>query len=407
MNYILERLAEIEDVGQRRAEADRLCSLENSIPTGTHNPPMWYCDGRDYEVKHTLRREYNYFKRLRKICEGKLPPSIKQSYDLFCRNAAQVKFLLERTLEERRELPIHNFFPFCFDFNGEIHKIFSGVESDLELDKIIFDSFIVGRGGFAMVYPAHSTGGEKYALKLFYPEIFESPDPACLDRRMYEIRLISENLKSQQELWKRKPFLAIRAFSGEESGYFAFIRDYAKGDSVLDILQTEPEKLTPKLNGRILFVYAEMLCELHSQNKVFIDHGWDEVIVSDDDNIGICDFDFVTPVKKLEKGIKYPSHTHFCSREYLTNEMPTFSGDLESFALMAHRLLLSHDYLKRGDDDSSSHHARENRRAYPAKARDLLPKPLREIMPALISYPRDNSIKALDFFNAIKASFNL
>ena len=95
----------------------------------------------------------------------------------------------------------------------------------------------------------------------------------------------------------------------------------------------------------------------------------------------------------------------FASREQLAGVKPTVKGDLESLASMAH-CLIHRDYFI--DSDSHTTHQRlaeDNFRVYPRTFQEKAPPHLREVMTALLTYPRNDDVTIADFKTAIAADF--
>jgi hypothetical protein len=414
--YILEKLKEIDNLEKRTEEAERLVEcFSDRIRNGAWNPPMPWSHGysNDDDIKRWLQEEEKFYEQVKDLCGGKLPKLVDEGYEKYKKNRKHAEELLQKERFERNKLNLHEFFPYWEDFDKVIHKILRGARTDIPLEELTFSNEMIGKGGFGTLYKTRDKGGKEYALKLFHPSMFFYSEVANARRAV--INLARENLTSQKNAPSERPFIPIRTISFDKDNYdhelyppLAYIMDFFQGESIEAILKHDKNKLKDKkLVGNTLLTYATMLEMLHYQKKVFMDNNWGGVLVRDEE-IGICDCDFITPIEKLSNYKDFPGHRSYFSREHLLKQLPSYVGDLEGFALMIDELFYGKPIIETIHQQiAHEEKAKENKRKYSESRINKLPDNLRQIVPLLISYPRDDSITATDFVSAIKKDFGL
>jgi hypothetical protein len=240
---------------------------------------------------------------------------------------------------------------------------------------------------------------------------------------------IKENIISHIDDLSEKPFLAPLIIPDHAHWY---VMEFGRGETVESRMRRE--HIDHETAGRILLTYGQMLKQLHAKQMCFVDNQWRSVLVCDDD-VRVCDYDLVSSVEDLnhhsvtkeflfgpEK--EEVEHRHFarfvhtlcysCREVYVRDAPRNHSSDLESFALMADRLIIGDHFIGADGEHwtegmrkeaEQRKAAEENQRAYAKHRAAKLPKHLRQIIPGLIQYPRDDSITAADFVAAIKLDY--
>ncbi len=413
--YILEELGKIKPLKGRQEEAVRLFRcFDNHIPTGGSNPPIYPGDlESDGGIRENEKWAESFYQQIRDLCGGNLPAEIQKLYGEFQKNRARTEELLSLSTENRRKLEIHERFPYWNNFNGAVHNIFKnsyGCWSTVDLEAITFLPDIIAKGGFATIYTAEDKEGKKYALKLFYP--LETFPTGFRERnnREKDYNQIAQNIWVQRELFSKEPFAYLRAAPCPKSGYGAargYLMDFIPGQTIRESLESKLV-LPDEFIGRVLMTYAQMLDSLHSQNKLFVDNNWGAVIANNG-NIKICDYDFVTSVENVASDEFHVFEARYGSREHYLKKGLNASSDLEGFSLMIDHILVRASFLAYSWEDQEKNRAiaKSNKRRYPGARIAKLPNQLKRMVPALINYPRDNSITAKDFVSAIKEDYKI
>lgn len=408
--FVVEKLEEMETVEQRIAEAPRLFSIfmGQYVPTGAINPRCWHLnkDPSDSRIREGFGYYDDFWEKVKELFDGTLPEEIESHYKNFCRNLKRTKELLELDDSARRTLLIHEMFPFWGNFNEAVHKMFRHKWEDFNVSELNFSTEPLGTGGYASIYKAKQ---KPYVLKLFHhlARFNGGLGDQQIRRRQYE--LINHNIGENKELFHKEPFIPVRAnsyiYRGDLNGdTVAYVMDFFEGESFSKIIEKVPEKLNKELVGKALLTYALMLEKVHALNKVFIDPAWDNLLVKGDE-MKICDVDFLTSIDKLDGNLLFPAHQAYASYEHCISQQPTFSGDLEGLALMAHHAIIGESFIDTSTWETQYENrkkAKANQRNYTSKYKKRLSKNLRDIVTPLITYPRDNSITASDFVSAIK-----
>lgn len=304
--------------------------------------------------------------------------------------------------EETRKLNIHDFSPYCEDFDGEVRKLFAGGTGEINPNVLTFFNHLIGRGGFANIYLSLDKNGRKYASKLFYP-YFMVPSREK-NKHHGLVNLVRDNISSNSDVLKQDFFNRTRLISGSNNesvplGYVTDFFDGEEGNSLLGKMTKQQDVV-----GNVFLTYSKMLSYLHQNGLVFVDNNLGSILFNGE-NVKICDSDFISD------GIfpiSVPYHPHYISREQVLDRDHTPSADLEGLALMVHHVIFNQpflDYSETSEEIKDS--AEKNIRVYGKSFRKGLPKNLRQIVPALIDYPRDDSITASDFSSAVKEDFHL
>jgi hypothetical protein len=411
MNYILETIGKIKDPLERRREAERLLQVFDDpvrpeIPRGyaVFNP--FNADvGR--LTRQVYERGISFFTELKSFFGDNPPTLFVRLYERFRRNYEHMAKLSEMGLFQIYDLPTHQIFPFFDDFYGSVMQV-ERVWSDINLKEIKFKPDFIARGGFADIYRVEDQEGRKYALKLF--RSMTQMRPISWDLHQKVVRYSLENVYKKRVLFSQKPFTRPRAVTDSRfGGPKWYLSDFFDGDSIGKRLDQDENLASDRvLAGRVLIVYAEMIKKLHSLNALFIDNNWDSVLFNDTD-VAICDYDLVTKAEDMANqpfiGI---GHLIYWSREhFLRDGINSAQSDLESFALMIDHLLYGKSLLDIENRLYNRRCAEGNRRDY-ERARELRLTPqLRQVVPCLIRYPRDESITIDDFIAAIKQDFQV
>lgn len=412
--YILEKLKEIESLEARRTETVRLFKcFYDSIPTSGFNPAVCMDNLDDADVRKCDVWGEKFYEQILDLCEGSLPIEIQKLNDEFKVNRTRTEELLNLSREDRRKLETHELFPYWSKFDNTVHELFNnyyGSWHNIDLEKITFLPQIIAKGGFATIYAAEDIDKRKYALKLFHPL---SRFPIGLGDRNARERScaqIAKNLNANKELVSLEPFASLKAFPYVKSQYDpikCYLMDFIQGQTVRDSLENNI-KLSPDSIGRIFLTYAKMLDSIHAQNKLFVDNNWGAVIANNDE-ARICDYDFITSIENVSEDKFHVHELRYGSQEHYLREGLNPVSDLESFALMIDHLLVGDSLIgadwKEGTKNETA--AKENKRKYLKERRTKLPRQLKKIIPRIISYPRDNSITAKDFVEAIKQDYQV
>jgi serine/threonine protein kinase len=185
--------------------------------------------------------------------------------------------------------------------------------------------------------------------------------------------------------------------------------EFFKGRDV-SILLKENRNLArnKELAGRILIAYADMLFYLHSQDLIFIDNALESILVNENE-VKICDYDLVSHVRDaasedhFTRGVR---HVLYASKEQVLNEGAGKISDLEDFALMMDHFFTGEPLIKnyRAEKEHIKQ-ACENKREY--KKSHMLPAHLKDVIRALLTYPREEKITIDDVREAIKLEFKI
>ena len=424
LSYIIEELEKIPDVSKRLKELDRLIPIfYDRLPSGHYNPND-FNSASDTELRRYFNDEKRQFKRLFEVCEYNISPNAARLYSRWMRNVGHSFEILE--LNKNCSLKLHELFPYWDDFNKQIHHMMKHAHSDIDISKLKFENDFIASGGFGEIYyvkdpectndDGNQVGRNNgYILKLFYPN-FHYPLVDKLHNMIKTMSLVRDNIHDQKY---KNPlpdaFLKIHSFAtlyhAEYETSWAYISDYFPGTNVFKMLMDKDKRLSDEsLKGRILFTYADVMKTLHENNRLYIDNGLDSILVNNEDShiIRLCDPDMITDMTRLRDDMQYVHHYMYRSQESFNAAMPTKSSDLESFALMAHNLIIGESYLEITDDVMINLKiAKANHRVYQNSFVKLLPKNLAELLHGLITYPKAENITANDFVQAIKSDYKM
>ena len=411
MNYILSELEKISDPEEKRREAKRLLKVFDSPARGEIPRGIWTPSDYWPELKKTERilgEGEEFFRDLGQIFGENKPEVFLDIYSRFQRNARQMRKLSSLDVFKRKDLPHDEFYPFFEGFNEVIHRQFRrGWHGNppLGIDNLTFTPEIIGRGGFGIVYYAHDSEGHKFALKLFYLDSQRS----MISFRNSEISQTLENLAGHlKDIEDYDGFVKPRFISSDWNS-LAHITDFFEGENLRKMMENPNWKTNPEVAGRILSRYAEALCYLHQKGLLLIDHNPGNILVSRSD-VKFCDYDFISSKQELEGDCPATKirTLAYASRENLLSETQRELSDLEGFAMVIHHLLDEKFLLDIEDYDKEKREAdiaRLNKRKYHAPP--TIPSNLKQVMKSVLTYPRDDSIKASDFRQAIREDYGI
>jgi hypothetical protein len=381
------------------------------IPKGEHNPPFWpYQHSRD-EIEKWLKGEKEDFLEIKGLFGDEVPEEATEDYGKFLINSEHSLALSRLDSGELRKISLSEFFPHWGDFSGSMRNFLIVNRREINLENLLFDPKPVSRGGFGEIYPVSENGEVKYALKLFFPSFFFNPDYE-LNPRRFAMDKIKENVFrfSKGDDSFKNFFPDVKCLGRMRDSLeteWAYLMDYLPGRNLRDLAGNKKDTLSRDIVGKVLLNYANMLKEIHAKNYIYIDNSLSSILIDEKGDSKIVDIDFLTSVEKLDPQFNYPCHLESPYRECFTKEIPSISSDLESFSFMIHHLIFGTPFLKVGFSTRKrlKNFALKNERAYSSYFSDKLPKSLRELIPALVTYPRDDSVKAQDFVYAIGKDF--
>lgn len=414
MGYILEELDKISDPEAKREEAIKLLEVFDSterweVPRGIWNPQ--YDWPKPEEVDQRLREDEGFFSALEQIFGADKPGVFSKIYSRFRRNSGQMRKLSGLDSSGRVRLPHHEFFPFFEGFNDAVqNRIRRGWKGDIDLEEITFTPEVIGKGGYGVLYAAHNPEGQKFALKLFY-ETHQLPRIVSVEGGyLGDVERTLRNLVGHAPIIAEFPGFVTPRFISSGWKALMHITDFFDGDNLWKILERDGGlNKDREIAGRVLSRYAGALDYLHNNGLLFIDHSPGNILVGEHD-VKVCDYDFVSSRQELEDGClaKTVCTRNYMTKERLLHETPTMLGDLEGFAMVIHHVLSGDIFLDVEDPKKESQErelAKLNIRKYSAPS--TIPRNLGRVMGYVLSYPRDDSIRADDFRQAIKIDYGI
>ena len=313
-----------------------------------------------------------------------------------------MKELAAINVGERLRLPPHQVFPFYDDFRRAIMP--SGLFFEVNLQEIDFTPEFVAKGGMASVYRVRGKDGKSYALKLFKPR--EQINDGVWQDMAPDRRYILRNVWNNRKLFSEKPFIPPRAATDPHEHVTWYLTDFFDGKSLDKILEEDDSRARDKELARIAAMsYAEMLKKLHDRGMLFIDNNWGNMLINGTDT-GVCDYDFVTRIDDPTSANRLAAHVSYRFKEIHLLQQPTKASDLEGFALMLDYLFTGKDLINWDNLEQHEFCAKKDRRTYPRGRFLKIPQHLREVVAPMITYPRDESLKADDFIEAVKLDFS-
>ncbi len=396
MNYILEELEKIGDPQERRREAVRLLEIfdhpqRGEVPEGWYHPAGWDAVG----IAGVQKETDLFYQTLESYLLPDLPAHFVRLRDAYVRRRDAVRRLAALSPEERRELPGIELPPFAGEAAYRLARQAQGAPFDLE--QLVIDPKPWGKGGFAEVYRASSAEGE-FALKLFYCEDKISYFQQNMGWRSKVMRIV-DNVRAHDDVFSQEPFTKVRF--APDAGWY--LMDFFDGRNVSEMLDGDDPALAGRdTQGRLLFAYASMLSALHARGMVFNDNNWGSVLLGD--GVRICDFDLARDVDGVD-GLFADVHTpESTCREKMLSLPYTYTADLEGFAHMVDHLVNGEPIVQSFDGYYAyKRAAAEGKRRYTRGRR--IPKRLRGLVRSLLSDPRDESLTAEDFVEAVRLDF--
>ncbi len=398
----IEALFKIEDVHTREQRIREWVNKNNHAACG-------FFDVRDGDKSFTadscnwvLREGDEFFREARRWFGPNLPDDLRRLQERFLRNKSSMMSLAGVKEYFRQTLPPHYFPPYFDDFDTAVKKGVTGGDFEVPLEQITFSSDLVGNGGTAAVYQAKGPQEKMYALKFFHLSLARqrtgNDDP-------WPEKVLA-NLRGNQSVINKDPFVRVR---GIPQGRYWYLMDYVPQETVASLLERE-EPLDDDLKARAMLTYGLMLKTLHGQGLVFGDNNWGAVLVGEE--IRICDLDTISPpdcTLAQAHNRWYGSYEQqfadlFRGDRKKKGPPLTYQSEVESFAAMVDHILLG---LPLYDADQGFYHLRDNKREYPSERRERLPRRIQEIVPKLLTYPRDDSIKLDDMIDAIRTDFKV
>jgi hypothetical protein len=413
MHHILfEHLEDITDEDEKREKAISLLErYENPwydfIPRGYYSPWTHFWPEREQVESVLGESETNFFGPLKELFGDSPPDVLDRMLETFHRNKAHMLKLTDMSSQERCDLPASEFPPYFDDFDFYVKQYVEKGWFDVSTRRMTFTPELIGKGGTAGIYKAVGEDGKLYALKLFHPK--HKVGAIGRDEWYHQMGRVMNNVYERRELVSKEPFVALRAIPTRGHVAQWYVMDLFEGKNVQEQLQAK-ERFDEQLKHRVLSTYANMLKTLHDQGMVFVDNKWSSVLFNSE-QVAICDYDTISLLEELNtKGhfARMVRTRQYCSREQFVSKLPfSFQSELESFAIMIDELFLDKPFRSDDWDDYMAHIkiAEANSREYPKERREKLPSNLREIVPGLLTYPRDDSFTIDDVVGAIELDF--
>ncbi len=418
-NYLLDKLAEVKDVKKRRESAEQwFCNLWGS----GHVPVGWWHPGSDWpsmeDVEKHLAGEREFYVAFKKVFGGKFPERVQTLYERFEKGAEAMIRITGIPFDDRFYLLPHEFPPECLDFNRAVHRNVERATSNVRFEDLTFTTTVLGKGSFGIVYEAHDTDGNKFALKHYrHPHSLSRYDRAGpkRDGQLGMQEALKENVANNFEELQRKPFASPRFVPDWRSGNW-YVMNFARGvcvDAELKSNNTFPKDQRGQLELR----FAEFLKSVHDRGYFVGDISWHNSMWDwNKKSVGvltIIDYDSFGKQEGYANfrggGIGHPS---YLSRErLLPDHLTTVQGEVESLALMIEHLELGTPWIPKVSDwkerEPYREQAEQNKRKYPTDRKQKLPKHLRQVIVPLLTYPRDDSITIDDVIDAVKKEYKV
>lgn len=292
--------------------------------------------------------------------------------------------------------------PFVPDFDTGVHKLLRKGWSTIDLASVTFSPNIFYQTNLHTdLFRAIDSEGKAYILKVFRDPQSDTEYVSLAHRNIARIA-------QDPSFVKRVSGVALSAHSNRRKSHFIYLTEHVDAPNLKDrLLEEEYGKDTSTLVGSALAYYASVMDTVHSSGCVLGDVSLGSILVGDS-WFRFCDYDFITPQENLHDGVNYPFTPAHASQEHWLRKRPTVQGDLESFALMIHHLVIGSMFMPlevRQDYFQMRRLAQDNLRHYDPSCEEQLPPHLREIIPSLVSYPRNNDITLEDLASAIRADF--
>lgn len=405
MGWILRELEKIDDLDERRAEAEKLLDRhrDDHVPRG-----IWY-PGAEWDRLESVIQDIEsgdrFFWNLEQLFGDDPPRIFTDLYERFRKEKIQMIRLTTMKSDERRKLPAYRLPPYFPDFDRVLRQSAYPRRGDgFNVDHVEFTTDMIAEGGFAEIYKVQ--GRETFALKLFFPRSKQTYYECNTGSYSQVVSSIMENVRRKADLISQAPFVPLRYAPKNGEWY---VMDYFRGRCVKNALKCK--ELDKETAGRVLQAYAQMLKQLHESGYVFVDNNWGAVLF-DDVEVGFCDYDFLSTTEEMaEEGyftrkINTPTYS---SREQNLEEAVTPASELESFGLMIDEMIYGSIWAPtdRLEFREWTKLAEENKRKYPAERRNRLPPQLKQVLPRLLTHPRDESVTSDDLLSAIQTDYDM
>jgi hypothetical protein len=311
---------------------------------------------------------------------------------------------MTRTPDEvRKNMPLSN----LPEYRGkELHNMVKRAIPLWESNPVLVDSISperLGNGAYADVHLLTQTNGTKSVLKLFRPEYMIPISERAL--RSERIESIKHNLMANRKFFSEHPsFANLQSIPYDFTFY---VGDYAEGTPLKNLFASRYESDRTAMG---LLALSSTLEEVHSRDMVFIDVKPDSVLVDYNGTVKICDYDFcmtedmANENPNLYRTIKTPIYVPM---ETLDTAMPISStADLEQLAYIIDHAFNNSPFIMPDNLLQFTEYAQLNRRVYPKGRQENIPQPLRDVVTAMLTYPRDESVSAKDFTASLKEHYN-
>jgi|SRR3989344_2523784 len=397
---LLDDVRFLKNLGDRRAEADRLLLLadeEGSLPTGNI---QLHSDG-SYRF---FFEGGEFFKKLRALYGKNCRPSpiFKEFQRRFQRNSAAALKLGLLDSEQRKLVKNHHWPPFA----EGLPELLQRVAPDMPL---FTSARYIASGTYGDVYRLDSADGP-FALKIYHPPAkigdcggyLFSPIPWSIQiaeilRNLYDKK---DYISRHNELLRLMYVTDSKKISAERS---LSLWEYCPGKSVAALPDLSEEE-----KARVIMQFGGFLSKIHKESYFVGDMHWNNVLL-DNDDVRVCDADTLCTGEELNFSLFYPNRIlcpHYASRQRMLSGFRTAYSELEGFALMVDRLMLGEPWIT---CDNLSFHlaaAEKNEREYPPERRAALSNHMGEIITSVLRYPQDLSITIDHFLDAARRDFS-
>lgn len=404
------QIEELLKVGQdKKREAAATAVLEDWERSHPENFPCGYVEIRCCDKLGDVRRRfddyaaycfefYDDFTRLYR--KEHAPDVLFRQKERCVRNIVHMNRILSMPTDQRKRLDVHQKFPLFDEFPRLLDNALC--VGGFDVSGIECRPQVVNRGGFATIYLVQDKEGQSYALKV----LRDYDDPIEKHRRSPIVKQFVKNVYENRDLLSDAPFTRLRAMSNPEmpGPNPWWLMDFFDGTDVETALSKDHCFMRDDaLVGIILGTPAGMIEKVHNRSLVVHDNNWRSVLFRDG-VARMCDFDAISLPEHAAPRLK---SLEYSSQEQLLTVTPTFTGDLEGFALMLDYFFTQKHLITEDNKVSHKRCAEKNVRKYDSRRQRRLPPHIRDVVTPLLTYPRDDSLKASDFVSAIQADYKI
>ena len=239
------------------------------------------------------------------------------------------------SLKRRYSNNLSNLFPFITSGNFNEEPKFDQKYSFNNFSKVIKEIFpvLLGSGSFGNVYLVrHNITQEEYAMKVVDKKKLSQSYGNSYEQILNEIKIHSK-------LDHENIIHLYNVYEDEEN--IKIIMEYAQKGNLFDVIQKEKKGISEEKAYKYFIQIINAVYYLHQHNIIHRDIKPDNILISEDDTIKLCDFGWAKELT-LENRKTFCGTAEYMAPEMVTSENYGFGVDIWSLGNLLYEMIFGH-----------------------------------------------------------------